>query len=228
MKRTLIIILVSTSIVFVVGQAFGAGATFKLLAPAEEMFTSQSRVLIIAVIEGETDAKRVEILDNGKTAGYAELKNNTMVYVATLSKGKHELVLAASGVRRRSIRVFFGKQDDYNYHVKLEPDYCETCHSQASRGIYKGAFSQTGLCAECHDPVDRGKFVHGPVAVGACTPCHDPHGSRNENYLVTASRQLCLNCHSQSVSQNHTENRRNANCVECHDPHSSEEAYLLR
>ncbi|MFV1956605.1 MAG: cytochrome c3 family protein [bacterium] len=228
MKRTPITILVFISIVFVAGQAFGAGATFKLLAPAEEMFISQSRVLIIAVIEGETDAKRVEILDNGKTAGYAELKNNTMVFLATLSKGKHELVLAAPGVRRQPIRVFFGKQDDYSYHVELELDYCETCHSQASRGIYKGVFSQTELCAECHDPVDKGEFVHGPVAAGACTQCHDPHGSRNENFLVAAGRQLCLNCHSQNLSQNHIENRRNAYCIKCHAPHSSEKAYLLR
>jgi len=228
MKRAPIMILVFISNVFAAGQVFGAGATFKLLAPAEEMFISQSKVLIIAEIKGNTNAKRVEILDNGKTAGYAELKNNTMVYMATLTEGRHELVLAAPGVRRQQIRVFFGKLDDYSYHVELDLDYCETCHSQASRSIYKGAFSQTGLCVECHDPVDEGKLVHGPVAAGACTPCHDPHGSRNDNFLVAAGRQLCLNCHSQNFSQNHTENRRNAKCVKCHDPHSSKKAYLLR
>lgn len=228
MKQTSTVIAVLTAFLLAAGPVMGAGASFRLMAPADEVFVSSSSVLIIAKVEGSTSASRAEIMDNRKTLGFAPIKGNTLAYIADLSPGRHEIVLAAPGVRRESVRVFVGQQDDYRYHVEKSLDDCGTCHESASRGFYERIIFQGELCAECHDPVDKGKLVHGPVAAGVCTPCHDPHGSRNGSFLVAAGRDLCLNCHSQNLSRNHIEKRRNVNCIKCHDPHSSENNYLLR
>ncbi len=228
MKLAPAVLAALTALLLSAGSVMGAGASFKLMAPADEAFVSSSSVLIIAKVEGNTSASRAEIMDNRKTLGFAPLKENTLVYIANLSPGRHEIVLAAPGVRRRSIRVFVGQQDDYSYHVENSLEYCGSCHKSASRGGYERIIFQRELCAECHDPVDAGKIVHGPVAAGACTPCHDPHGSRNRLFLVAVGRDLCLNCHSQNLSKNHIEKRRNDSCIKCHNPHSSEKNYLLR
>ena len=201
---------------------------FRLLAPSAESFLSGSKVLIIGKVEGFHDAKMVEILDNGKTVGFAPLKNDVFIYQGDLGEGRHEISLAAPGIKRHSLKVFMGKQSGYRYHIDPEPSACAGCHPKASSDQYALPPLQEGLCGECHEKVSGGQFVHGPVAAGSCTPCHDPHGSRYEKFLVASGKDLCLTCHSQTLSMKHIEERANADCVKCHDPHRSEKNFHLR
>lgn len=204
-----------------------AAAQFQVLAPAEESFVGMDQVLIIGKVNGSSGAKKVQISGNGKTMGFAPLKNGSFVYKAGLSEGRHEITLAAPGVDSRTIRIFVGKQKGYTYHIEPVLESCGNCHAKAGNYIFKVDPMQDGLCEECHDPVGTGEYVHGPVAAGSCTPCHDPHGSSYDKFLVSLGKELCLGCHSQNLSKKHIEERKNADCGKCHNPHSSAKEYHL-
>ena len=207
--------------------AFGA-ARFQVLAPAEESFIGMDQVLIIGKVTGLNEAKMVEISSNGKTLGFAPLRNDNFTFKSKLAEGRHEITLAAPGVDRKTIRVFIGKQEGYRYHTELDMEYCQNCHETAGASNFKVKPMQAELCGQCHDPVGTREIVHGPVAASSCTPCHDPHGSRYDRFLVSIGKELCLTCHSQNLSRKHIEERQNADCVKCHDTHSSAKEYHLR
>ncbi len=207
--------------------AFAQEATFRLLAPSEEAFLGDEDVLLIAKVEGYHEAKMVEILDNSKTVGFAPLKKGIMTYRLKLSEGRHEVALTAPGVRRQDVKIFRGKQVGYRYHIEKDPASCTTCHSGAGKGEYAVETRQEELCLKCHDEVGTDEFIHGPVAAGSCSPCHDPHGSKNDFFLNSLGKELCMDCHSQNLSREHIEKRRNAECTKCHDPHSSAKNYHL-
>lgn len=221
-----------SSIVFAVmltTSAFAfAAAEFQILAPAEESFIGMDQVLIIGKVNGFTDAKMVEISNNGKPMGFAPIQKGDFVFKTTLASGRNEITLTAPGVERKSIRVFVGKQKGYRYHTELGMEYCVNCHKGAVSKDYNVSSMEADLCEKCHDPMGTKEYVHGPVAAGSCTPCHDPHGSRYDNFLVAVGKELCLVCHSQNLSMRHIEERQNADCVKCHDPHSSAKEYHLR
>ena len=212
---------------FSVAIVHAAGARFHLLAPAEEVFLKSGKVLLIAKVEGYHEAKMAEIFDNGKTIGFVPINRNVLVDDLKLVDGRHELTLAAPGIERLKLKIFIGKQEGYRYHIETDTSACDTCHPGGGKGVYSIAREDEALCGDCHDPVNNGKFVHGPVAAGSCTPCHDPHGSRNKYFLRATGKELCLGCHSQDLSRNHIEKRRNAVCTKCHDPHSSDKKYHL-
>ena len=226
MRRILTVITITT-LLLAAAVVQADKAVFRLLAPSEEAFLSGEDVLLIAKVEGFHEAKMVEILDNGKTIGFAPLKRGVMAYKVKLSEGRHELVLSAPDVRRQDIKIFRGKQDGYRYHIEKDLSACGTCHSRAGKGEYRMTNSQEEICLQCHDAVGTEKFIHGPVAAGSCVPCHDPHGSKNDYFLLSIGKELCLVCHSQNLSKTHIEKRGNAECTKCHDPHSSAKNYHL-
>ena len=224
-------IIVSTTIilsVFLTAATAFAAAQFQVLAPAEESFIGMDQILIIGKVEGINNAKMVEVSSNGKTMGFAPLQNGNFTFKTGLTDGRHEITLAASGVDRKTIKIFVGKQKGYRYHIEPDMGSCENCHPEAGAHVFKVQPMQGDLCKECHDPVDTKEFVHGPVAASSCTPCHDPHGSGYDKFLVAVGKELCLVCHSQNLSKRHIEERQNADCVKCHDPHSSVKEYHLR
>jgi predicted CXXCH cytochrome family protein len=204
-------------------------AEFILLAPAEESFLGQGEVQIIGKVDGSVDAKMVEIFDNGKTLGFAPLRRGSFTFKTKLSDGKHDLVLAAPGVKRLTIKALVGKQEGYAYHIDIsEADPCIGCHAQARAGEYRMSNNHADKCYECHDNKTGPEFVHGPVNAGSCTPCHDPHGSRYDTFLRAGARTVCLYCHSHNMSKAHIEERRNRECTSCHDPHSSAKEFHLK
>jgi predicted CXXCH cytochrome family protein len=205
-----------------------AAAQFQVLAPAEESFIGMEQVLIIGKVDGFNEAKMVEISSNGKTLGFAPLRNASFTFMAQLTEGRHEMTLAAPGIDSKTIKIFVGKQKGYRYHIEPDMGYCDNCHAKASAHVFDVQPMQGDLCMECHDPVGTKEVVHGPVAASSCTPCHDPHGSRYDKFLVAVGKELCLVCHSQNLSKRHIEERKNADCVKCHDPHSSAKEYHLR
>lgn len=202
-------------------------AAFRLLAPSEEAFISVEDVLLIAKVEGFSQAKMVEIFDNGKAIGFAPLKKGVLAHRVKLSEGRHELVLSAPDIRKQNVKIFRGKQEGYRYHIERDLTSCGTCHSGAGEGEYRMSSAQEKVCLQCHDAVGTGDFIHGPVAAGSCSPCHDPHGSKDSHFLHTTGKELCMVCHSQNLSKEHIEERQNADCTKCHDPHSSAKNYHL-
>jgi len=226
--RKLIICFVIVFTVTLVASAFAVDAKFSLLTPSEDAFlSSSSEIYLIAKVEGFHRAKMVEIFDNGKTIYFAPLTKSVLFHRFRLPEGRHELILAAPGVKRQNLKIFMGKQEGYRYHIEKGSDSCSTCHPDASQSVYKVSPTHSDLCEQCHDPVNTGEFIHGPVAAGSCIPCHDPHGSKNDYFLIANGKDLCLNCHSQNLSKEHIDNRRNADCTKCHDPHSSAKNYHL-
>ncbi len=213
---------------FLISATVYARAQFQVLAPAEESFIGMDQILIIGKVEGFSDAKMVEISDNGKTLGFAPLQNGNFTFKTVLTDGRHEITLSAPRIDRKTIKIFVGKQKGYKYHIELDMGYCDNCHPEAGASVFKVQSMQGDLCKECHDPVGTKEIVHGPVAASSCTPCHDPHGSRYDKFLVAVGKELCLVCHSQNLSKRHIEERQNADCVKCHDPHSSAKEYQLR
>lgn len=199
----------------------------RLMAPAEESFLGTEGMLIIGQVEDGRTSGLVEVLDNGKTLGSANVLNGIFTYRVKLPEGRHEIAFSIPGVETKILKVFVGRQEGYRYHIKTEGESCGDCHNEASHHRYSVSSVQEDMCSQCHDTMGTGEYVHGPVAAGSCTPCHDPHGSRYPKFLVATGRELCLVCHSQSLSKKHTEERQNAQCVKCHDPHSSEKNYYL-
>ncbi|MDF1536909.1 MAG: cytochrome c3 family protein [bacterium] len=220
-------VLIAFAISLVPGRVF-AGAEFRILAPAEESFVGMEEVLIIGKVDGFSEAKMVEITDNGKTLGFAPLQKNSFVFRWKLGEGRHEVVLTAPDIDRKAIKVFVGKQKGYRYHIETGEGTCGECHAGAAKHDYAVPPMQEEICSKCHDAKGTKEFVHGPVAAASCSPCHDPHGSRFAGFLVATGKDLCLVCHSQNLSKKHIEERQNADCVKCHDPHSSDKNYHLR
>ncbi len=214
--------------IFLIPGSVLAAAEIRILAPAEESFIGMEEVLIIGKVNGFTEAKMVEITGNGKTLGFAPLQKNTFVFRTKLGEGRHEIVLAAPGVDRKTVKVFVGKQKGYRYHIETDEGSCSECHPGAGKHDYSVSSMQEKICSKCHDAKGTKEFVHGPVAAGSCSPCHDPHGSRFAYFQVATGKDLCLVCHSQNLSKKHIEERQNSDCVKCQDPHSSDKNYHLR
>ena len=200
----------------------------RLLAPAEESFIGMDQILVIGKLTGDASSERVDVSDNGKKIGPAPVREGTFVFRSRFVEGLHELVFSIPGGEAKTAKIFVGKQEGYRYHMDTTGDSCGDCHVEASRHRYSIGSMQAKICSNCHEPVDKAQYVHGPVAAGSCTPCHDPHGSKHRSFLVATGKDLCLRCHDQSLSKNHVEERRNAQCIKCHNPHSSSRNYHLR
>ncbi len=129
---------------------------------------------------------------------------------------------------------------------------CSACHTmpdrRASGGNLSFNFSSTGetsfmkmpveeLCISCHEDKsaeyaeEQGMMIHSPVEDGECTTCHHPHRSRYPHLLLTATaRELCLDCHDESIpegEEDHPELEDSDDCTDCHNPHMSEDEFLL-
>lgn len=94
------------------------------------------------------------------------------------------------------------------------------------------------LCIGCHDDKSaeyakaNGLKIHGPVDAGECTACHHPHRSRYRNLMLTErARDLCFQCHEESLPEGfggHPELADAEDCTDCHNPHLSSEDFFLK
>lgn len=85
---------------------------------------------------------------------------------------------------------------------------CSDCHDTHPNRDNRKRF-QTGKqnCITCHGKT-AGPFVfeHDPVnnlSSEGCVQCHRPHGSHNPKMLVTFSRGLCNQCHSDKANNHY-------------------------
>ena len=89
---------------------------------------------------------------------------------------------------------------------------------------------------KCHGGLRHKKFVHAALDEG-CEACHEPTGSTHPAKgekgfrLSGAEKEVCLSCHSETVSESakfiHTPVAL-GRCTGCHDPHGSDYPYLLK
>lgn len=79
---------------------------------------------------------------------------------------------------------------------------CSDCHAAHPR---QSAFKSK--CVTCHED-KAGPFVyeHDTVAGfggSGCDECHIPHGSQNPKMLISRTRGLCAQCHSEKLATHH-------------------------
>lgn len=140
-----------------------------------------------------------------------------------LKERMSELCLDCHGANRVDFQKPF-------HHPVLEGAIkCTDCHSPHSadkRPLLQLTQGPGDRCVTCHAD-KKGPFVfeHAPLKVNDCQTCHQPHGSVNTRMLVRSQvRQLCLDCHSMSVSVAGSQppafhdirSSRFQNCTVCH------------
>ncbi|MFQ5608175.1 MAG: cytochrome c3 family protein [Candidatus Zixiibacteriota bacterium] len=141
--------------------------------------------------------------------------------------------------------------------IQAHPPYadrdCSACHRMTDRRGGSGSMSFTPrdeggssswlsfpveeLCFECHSDMteeyaeENGLNIHDPVASGECVTCHNPHRSPYKALLLKErARELCLDCHDESIPEgedDHPELEDSDDCTDCHNPHISEDDFLL-
>ena len=108
-------------------------------------------------------------------------------------------------------------------------DKCVDCHNpHSSENIF---MLQDGTCNKCHNEKNNEySFLHGPVAGNYCSVCHETHASENEDLLINAGLDLCINCHSSATLFMNPEHQgeNNEDCMACHNPHGGENKFLLK
>jgi predicted CXXCH cytochrome family protein len=116
----------------------------------------------------------------------------------------------------------------YSAHKPWLEERCEECHTRT----LKMGSRDSDLCLKCHaSKLTEHELMHGPVAAGACLWCHNPHNSAYAHLLKAPSREVCTQCHSQSMLSAervpaHAQPDRA--CLDCHDGHGGNVRYFLR
>ena len=145
------------------------------------------------------------------------------------------------------------KLNEFQTHPPYAARECSSCHNMPNKRERVNTMSFTpgeqgevsswlalpleSLCFKCHSDKseqyaeDNGLMIHDPVAAGECVTCHHPHRSRNKSLLLAeTARELCLECHDESIPEgegDHPELEDTDDCTDCHNPHLSEDEYLL-
>lgn len=116
----------------------------------------------------------------------------------------------------------------YTIHKPYAEEKCAECH----KGRIVIAGRDSTMCAKCHE-AEETKYprMHGPVAAGACLWCHSPHESGEAHLLRDQARNVCTQCHDQSLISNdeipaHSDTARS--CLECHHGHGGTAAMFLK
>jgi predicted CXXCH cytochrome family protein len=68
-----------------------------------------------------------------------------------------------------------------------------------ARGLAMSRLNES--CAQCHRAETHPFVFEHPALREGCVACHSPHGSINAKMLVQRDYNLCLKCHTQTVSQ---------------------------
>lgn len=118
--------------------------------------------------------------------------------------------------------------DEKYLHYPFEAQQCDACHDSETFGF---AEEDAGLCTVCHRDflAEEEKVVH--AAVEDCLNCHNPHASKNATLLVDRPPELCYSCHEGLPEDEEPASvhppYEDGECLTCHDPHISANRSLL-
>ncbi len=134
-------------------------------------------------------------------------------------------------------------------HGPVAGGTCTVCHNPHGSVFDKNLRTPVPvLCLYCHTDVEgsTSPVQHAPFKDGQCVRCHDPHATGNRWVLVSASSELCFECHDRSTEMakhKHpfgvkpnlkmatslplTENGK-LECLTCHFAHGSQAPNLLK
>lgn len=81
-------------------------------------------------------------------------------------------------------------------------------------------------------PAKEAVSTHGPYGAGACAPCHQRDDAKSPGPTVSASNDLCTDCHEEfkdtaAVKTDRSVHPRGPDrCTTCHNPHNSRKKKL--
>ena len=119
------------------------------------------------------------------------------------------------------------KSATYSIHKPFAEDACKECHTDR----FQLTTQDSSLCMKCHaNRTTEYPKMHGPVAAVACLWCHAPHESAEAHLLKKPARQVCSQCHEQSLLNvervpAHADVSRS--CLDCHSGHGGKVAFFL-
>lgn len=116
----------------------------------------------------------------------------------------------------------------YSVHKPFVDEACAECHTAS----FQLTGQDSSVCLKCHaDRTTEYPRMHGPVAAVACLWCHAPHESAEAHLLKRPARQVCSQCHEQSMLSAqrvpaHADPARS--CLDCHGAHGGTQPFFLR
>lgn len=116
----------------------------------------------------------------------------------------------------------------YTLHKPFAEEQCAECHT----GKLKITDRDSQMCMKCHaDAPTKYVKMHGPVAAAACLWCHSPHESAEAHLLRKPARQVCAQCHDQTLlSAERVPAHADAqvSCLDCHNGHGGPASMFLK
>ncbi len=173
-------------------------------------------------------AEEVFVILNGRSLGGAVRMGRRFFLSFTPPQGFNEIEVRAGDTTEKLTFAFqtgSGGQPKYAYHRPFQEGKCDPCHRRSSSG---DSLTDAAVCYGCHEVrTVLFPYVHGPVAAGSCLICHDPHGSSVPGLCRVPPEEMCLPCHDQLSTAEHTSSRTKV-CTMCHHPHYSMNRRFLR
>ncbi len=199
-------------------------SALELLSPLDDCTLTEERVRVVG---SGPDGERGKISFGGRETSF-RVKNGRFTTALNLGQGTHEVTFTLAGetlVANWIVAPKAGK-GAYEYHPRMDKrDECSACHEET---VTIEPDSDVGkICSRCHSKMDEKRYVHGPTAMGMCSACHDPHGSIYPTYLRYDPETLCVECHNQPITGEHTAQAGDDLCTDCHNPHQSDKKFLL-
>jgi DmsE family decaheme c-type cytochrome len=125
---------------------------------------------------------------------------------------------------------------------------CEACHGPGKKHADSGdpeaivnpknlaGKDRDNACLECHETkiakIGWRQTPHYQTGL-ACYDCHDPHKGKPEGMLTKSIKDLCTDCHADTVARfrmnsHHPLNEGRIACTSCHDIHSGKNQSMTR
>ncbi len=203
-------------------------------------------ILLSAAISGCGNKKVLSFFFDGVPA-----ETDSTADTLILDPDRHTAALTAQLRRERADSIAAANR--FILHAPYADGDCDGCHNMETRSNSGSSLPSLGsnpaagsgwliapveeLCITCHDDMsadyaeENELSIHAPVAEGMCVTCHSPHRSRNEHLLLTkTARELCLQCHDESIptgEDEHPELEEDDDCTMCHNPHLSVDELFL-